>query len=475
MLIKTLGQRFKAKLNSLQFRLTLGLAIVSGIGLGSVAIATGLKMQQQLLLTHKQNIRYIAQRLPNDIEIYSQRFSQREALEMVIEDVSAETIFLWIQSSEGEIIARSPNFQRSPYPQNADLLNISNAPIQPEVYPYQGRYFVLCAGPLTINQQTLGKIYVAQDITSEQQMLLEMLRNLIGVSLLALMAMAIAMAIYIRRSLDPLRKISAYAVKISAQDLGEVSLNLDPAPSELQELAKTLDLMLSRLSESWENQRQFVSNVSHELRTPLTIVHGYLQSTLRRGNNLTEAQREALETAAAEADRTIQLLQNLLELARADNGQTHFELEPLCLTNLILEVADMAQQYSSRTLELHLGHQPIQIKGDRNRLKQVLLNLIDNAVKYSHPDTLITLKLEKQSDRICLQVCDRSEGIPLAHQARIFERFYRIDDARTRSTGGTGLGLSIVKTLIEGMGGRVTVVSKLGEGSIFTISLPIHG
>jgi len=474
MLIKALGHRFKFQFNSLQFRLTVGLAILSGLGLGSVAIATGLKMQQQLVLTHKQNIRYIAERLPKDIEIYSQRFSQREALEMVIEDVSAETIFLWIESAKGEIMARSPNLQRSLYPENADLLNISNAPIQPEVYLYKGRYWVLCAGPLRVNQQTLGRLYVAQDITSEQQMLLEMLRNLIGVSVLALLLITITMAVYIQRSLDPVRKISEYAVKISAQDLGEVSLSLDPAPSELQELTKTLDLMLSRLSESWENQRQFVSNVSHELRTPLTIVHGYLQSTLRRENNLTEAQREALETAAAEADRTIQLLQDLLELARTDNGQIHFELDSLSLTDLVLEVVEMAQQYSSRTIEVQLGKQPIEINGDRNRLKQVLLNLIDNAVKYSDPDTVITIKLEKESHQIFLQVCDRGEGILLAHQARIFERFYRVDDARARSTGGTGLGLSIVKTLIEGMGGHVSVVSKLGEGSIFTISLPIH-
>ncbi|MBP0026636.1 MAG: two-component sensor histidine kinase, partial [Roseofilum sp. SID2] len=192
----------------------------------------------------------------------------------------------------------------------------------------------------------------------------------------------------------------------------------------------------------------------------------------RRGKNLTEPQREALETAAGEADRTIQLLQDLLELARTDNGHIHFELDKISLTDLVLEVVDMAQQYSNRSIELDLGDWPVEIKGDRNRLKQVLLNLIDNAVKYSDPDTVITLKLDKESDRVCLQVCDRGEGIPLAHQARIFERFYRVDDARARSTGGTGLGLSIVKTLIEGMGGRVTVVSKLGEGSTFTISLP---
>ena len=230
--------------------------------------------------------------------------------------------------------------------------------------------------------------------------------------------------------------------------------------------------MLARFSESWENQRQFVSNVSHELRTPLTIVHGYLQSTLRRGKNLTEAQREALETAAEEADRTIQLLQDLLELARADNGHIHFDIQRLSLNELTLEVVDMAHQYSDREIQVKLPDRSIEIKADRNRLKQVLLNLIDNAVKYSNPTTPITLRLETHGGQVCLHVCDRGEGIPLSHQARIFERFYRVDDARTRSTGGTGLGLSIVKTLVEGMGGRVTVVSKLGEGSTFTISLP---
>ncbi len=460
------------KLNSLQFRLTVGIALVSGAGLGGVAIATGLKMQQQLVLNHKQNIEYIAERFPKDVTVYSQKFPLQEGLKMVINDVSADTIFVWIQSPEGQIIARSDNFNHSLYPENANLLNISYAPVQPEVYPYQGRYFVLCGSPLVINQKKLGKVYIAQDITMQQKMLLDGVRNLMIISSLTLLLMIVIIGIYIRRSLKPVRQISQYAGTISAQDLGQFCLQVEPAPSEVQELVRTLEIMLSRLSESWEHQRQFVSNVSHELRTPLTIVHGYLQSTLRRGKNLTEAQREALETAAGEADRTIQLLQDLLELARADSGQIHFDMEILDYQELILEVMEMAQQYSNRIIELELGNEPIQIKADRNRLKQVLLNLIDNAVKYSEPTTPITIKLEKQPGQILLQVCDRGEGIPLSHQARIFERFYRIDDARSRTTGGTGLGLSIVKTLVEGMGGRVAVVSKLGEGSTFTICLP---
>ena len=128
----------------------------------------------------------------------------------------------------------------------------------------------------------------------------------------------------------------------------------------------------------------------------------------------------------------------------------------------------MADKYSDRNIQIQAPTYLVEVKADYNRLKQVLLNLIDNAVKYSEADTTITLKLS----RACVQVFDMGYGIPLQHQSRIFERFYRLDEARNRA-GGTGLGLSIVKTLVEGMGGKVSVRSKLSEGSVFTVCLPV--
>lgn len=238
--------------------------------------------------------------------------------------------------------------------------------------------------------------------------------------------------------------------------------------SEVRELARTCNMMLERLAAAWEQQEQFVSNVSHELRTPLTIVYGYLQSVLRR-DNLTTTQRDALETAASEADRTIRLLQDLLDLARADSGHLHFHVEAIPLYALVTEVAGMAQQYSNRNIIIEADNEII-VLADRHRLKQVLLNLIDNAVKYSDSSQPIALKLD-QLEQARIQVCDRGVGIPLQQQARIFERFYRVDESRY--TSGYGLGLSIVKTLVNGMGGCVTVASRLGEGSVFTITLPI--
>ncbi|MGK7903270.1 MAG: sensor histidine kinase [Hormoscilla sp.] len=457
--------------NSLQFRLTVGIAGVSALGLGSVALYTSWKMHQQLISAHKQNIQYVAERFPRDVEIYSQQFSFQVGLQKAIDDTNTANLLLWVEITDGMILTKSAP-QALENQLYSALRSISNRPIAPQVYGLNDQYLAICSGPLVVGGNQLGKLYVAQDITDDRRMLLSMMGSLLIATILAIAGITVAIALYVRRSLEPVRQISQHARAISADDLGKARVQLDCAPSEVRELARTLDIMLSRLSESWEQQRQFVSNVSHELRTPLTIVAGYVQSTLRRGVNLTEPQREALATAAGEADRTIQLLQDLLDLARADSGHIHLQLEVIILNDLLSEVVGMARQYSNRQIILSADSHPMEVAADRNRLKQVLLNLIDNAVKYSDPDKPVTVKLDRQDSQASIAVCDTGCGIPLAHQTRIFERFYRVDEARARATGGTGLGLSIVKTLVEGMGGRVTVLSKLGEGSTFTVWLP---
>jgi signal transduction histidine kinase len=231
--------------------------------------------------------------------------------------------------------------------------------------------------------------------------------------------------------------------------------------------------MLSRLSSAWDQQRQFVGNVSHELRTPLTVVVGYLQSLLRRGSNFSSYQQQALETATAETERTIRMLQDLLDLARADSGNLHFRLNPVMLNTLVVEVAAMSQKVSHRPINLLVTDEEVVVCADQDRLQQVLINLVDNAIKYSTPDQPVDLILEKNAQSALLHVRDRGIGIPLCHQHRIFERFYRVDESMTRSRDGTGLGLAIAKSLIEGMQGRITLRSKPAEGSIFTITLPL--
>lgn len=455
--------------SSLQFRLTLEIAALSVLSLGSVAIWTSWKMQQILIVTHTQGVEYIATRFPHDVELYSEMLPIATGLQKTIKNVSVPGLLVWVKGTDGKLLAQSPDLNTS-FTATAELMSIAEMPLKPQVYQVSNRYLILYESSVIVKGKRLGNVYMAQDVTDEQRQLIAALQGLSIVCILATVVMMGAIALRIQRSLQPLQDMSQIAGTISAADLSEAKLQLSHAPREVKELAQTFNMMLSRLSDSWEQQRQFVSNVSHELRTPLTVVSGYLQSLLRRSTNLNNYQREALETAASEADRTIRLLQDLLELARADSGYMHFHLESIVLNDLVAEVAGMAEKFSNRAINIIVTDE-IQAIADRDRLKQVLINLIDNAVKYSESDQQIDLKLERVDRLAMIQVCDRGIGIPLQDQSRIFERFYRVDEARSRSTGGHGLGLAIVKTLVEGMGGSATVRSKLGEGSTFTITL----
>ena len=454
---------------SLQVRLTIGITAAFAIGVGGIALWTTWQMQQILIDSHKQNIEQIAERLPGEVEVYSEMYSLEIGLQKAIANRTTGKTLVWVKPTNGTISVK--NLVRLDQAATKLMLLI-RSPVTTKVYEVGDRYFVVCGKFLQVKGQRLGLLFVAQDISYEQKMFSSLVQNLGIVSLIALVIITMAIAIYIKKSLQPLRRMSHLAESISVNDLSQARLHLDRAPTEVKELARTYDMMLARLSQAWEQQRQFVGNVSHELRTPLTIVHGYLQSVLKRETNLTSPQREALETAAIEAESTIGLLQDLLDLARADAGYLHIHLESLVLKDLVVEVAAIAMQYSNRIITLETTCQQILVKADRHRLKQILLNLIDNAVKYSDSHFAIALVLDLKAECALIHVCDHGLGIPLTQQHLIFERFYRVDEARNRSTGGCGLGLSIVKTLVDSMGGSVTVRSKLGEGSTFTVTLP---
>ncbi|MFM2060898.1 MAG: hypothetical protein RLZZ507_568 [Cyanobacteriota bacterium] len=456
---------------SLRFRLIIGIALVSTLGLGGLATWTSWKMQQILISNHKYNIAKIADRLPRDVQLYNEMLPVETSVQKATNNLTATDTFVWIKSADHKIIAKSNNWHLLSDETASELMSLTEMSLKPKLGKVRQRYFIFCGSNFSVKDEALGKLFVVQDVTSEQIMFMAMVRSLAIASVFVIIVICVVITFYIQHSLQPLRQLNQMTAVISLSDLGQAKLYLENAPTEVKELANTFNMMLSRLAQSWEQERQFVSNVSHELRTPLTIVNGYLQSVLRRQNNLNSTQIEALETASIETERTIRLLQDLLDLARADSGYLHLQKELCLLNDLLAEVVSMAEKYSERVIKIESIDQEVKAKIDYNRLKQVLLNLIDNAVKYSSADTPIIIKLNLQDEEALIQVCDYGFGIPLQHQSRIFERFYRVDEART-TTGGCGLGLSIVKTFVESMGGTVSVRSRLGEGSIFTISLP---
>jgi heavy metal sensor kinase len=466
--------RFFSKINvlSLRGRLTIGIAALSTLGLSSLGIWTSWKMQQILINSHKEYIEEIATNLPRDISVYSEMLTQEEAINKAINKSTINNTYLWVKTSNKNLI-ESNNLNTISQSTKNKLVSLTNMSIQPYVYQVKDKYFILCRSNLKLKDNVQGNIAIARDITKDQQMFISMVQSIIIGYFLVITFILITISVYIKYSLKPLHQISKIAEDIKFEDISKVSLHLKNPPQEVEELANTFNIMLSRLSQSWKKEREFVSNVSHELRTPLTIVHGYLQSLLRRQQNLTEIQKEALETAASETERTIKMLQDLLNLARADNGHLHLNIQPILLNELVSEVQEMTQKYTGREITVLANEKSIFVKADSSNLKQVLLNLIDNAVNYSPVSSSITVKLQQEKKNVTIQVCDQGEGISLQHQSRIFERFYRVDEARNRSNSGVGLGLSIAKTLVEAMGGNISVRSKLGEGSIFIVSLPI--
>ncbi len=459
--------------NSIQFRLTLGMVLASIIGIGGLTGWINWRMRQLLVESHKENALAVALRLGDDVSLYEKTEVVPDALAMAIDYREQPDVAIWVVAPDGKVLAQSRTLEMGSWQTDGfatelmQLVNHNKAGL--DVLDLQGRHLITCSSLLKVQGETIGSLYVVDDITSDRNSLSQITKTLALSSLLAIGVGAIATALYINRAIRPIRKLNRLAADISADNLADTRLEFDRAPTEVQELAQTCNMMVSRLSSAWDQQRRFVSDVSHELRTPLTLVHGYLQSTLRRSDNLTAPQREGLEIAADEADRTIRLLQDLLDLARADGGHMHFQIEQEPLQVVVGEVLEMSQHVSDR-IQSHL--QPVAAWVDRNRLKQVLINLIDNALKYSASDQPITVTLQQIGTRAYIEVKDRGRGIPLADLTKIFEPFYRVDEDRSRVTGGTGLGLSIVKTLVEGMNGTLKVQSKLNEGSVFTVSLP---
>lgn len=222
-------------------------------------------------------------------------------------------------------------------------------------------------------------------------------------------------------------------------------------------------------------QKEFVANVSHELRTPLTTIKSYTETLLDGSLYEPEIATKFLNVINHESDRMTELVQDLLDLSKLDNQQTNFKMQTINLNQLL---ADSLQKYKihadkkKQQLTFHNSSIDHIIIGDPNRVEQVIKNIISNAVKYSPEQTAIDVSIYEHDQEVVIEVADAGLGMPEEDLPRIFERFYRVDKARSREMGGTGLGLSIAKEIMEYHGGRISVTSKLGEGATFYLKFP---
>lgn len=238
---------------------------------------------------------------------------------------------------------------------------------------------------------------------------------------------------------------------------------------EIYEMEQTFNDMIDHLKANFEKQEQFVSNASHELKTPLSIVKSYAQLLNRRGKTHPELLDESVQAIESEADRMQNLLEQMLLLAKSKEA---VNIETIELSQLCLTAVHTFQRAYERDIHIENSELSLHVQGNADQIRQVIYILIDNALKYSEKE--IRMVLTEEGRYAVLHVIDKGQGIPEKDQSHIFDRFYRVDKARSRETGGTGLGLAIAKQIITSHQGELTVYSQLGVGSTFTVKLPLQ-
>jgi len=276
-----------------------------------------------------------------------------------------------------------------------------------------------------------------------------------------------------RQALTPVEEIARKAEIITQHNLSE-RLPVARTGDELERLSTALNLMITRLDEAFRNSKRFVADASHELRTPLTVIQGELENLAADPQLLAEL-RDRVGSTLEEVERLGKIVQKLFALSRLDAGEAQEEWVRLDVSALVAATSDqmllLAEDRNIRVTR-ETGD-PVYVMGDRARLKQVVVNLIDNAVKYTPPGGTVRLRVRRDSTHGIIEVADTGVGIPPEAVPLVFERFFRVDRERSAGDGGAGLGLAIVKSICAAHGGRVDVESVAGSGSRFSVTLPL--
>jgi signal transduction histidine kinase len=291
---------------------------------------------------------------------------------------------------------------------------------------------------------------------------------------LALLLAAVGGAFISSTALRPLRDFTETANHIAtAQDLGQ-RLTAPYPHDEVGQLAETFNKMMQRLEVLFDTQQQLVADVSHELRTPLATIKGNLDLLLRGASDDPAMRQASFEAMNSEVARMSRLVRDLLLLAESDAGAP-LVLKQVELDTVMLEVYREALLATNGRLKVRLGHEDqAVVRGDPDRLKQLLLNLVSNAIAYTPDGGVVTLSLHRRPDGwVRVTVSDTGVGIAPADVPHIFDRFWRYDKARSRQLGGSGLGLSIARSIADAHGGSISVESELGKGTTFDVLLPL--
>jgi heavy metal sensor kinase len=449
---------------TIKFRLTVWYLVVIAILLVVFGTYANILLRRNLYRNLDRSLQARASELQRDIKIEGDR---------VVFDQKADE-FVLIYDADGALWKRlGPNI---------DFSNIGEA-VQQALFGIdtfvtaetkEGPDVRLVAVPLNVNSQSRVALVVGR-LPNDILNMLAAFRMAILNSVILLLVLAGAGGWFLAgRTLKPVERIAEIARGIGESDLSRrIDVETD---DELGRLASTLNGMIARLEEAFVKQRQFVADASHELRTPLAVIQAESSLVLEKPRD-PEQYRRSLELVSQEVDYMSEIVGKLLVLARSDAGSEQLNVQDIDLAGLLAELGqDLEALAQERGLELTFDPMdPLTVKGDRVRLRQLFLNLLDNALRYTPGGGAITGSVVRLDDRAVVSIGDTGIGIPEEHLPFIFDRFYRVDKVRTNGEGGTGLGLSIATSVAKMHGGTIEVESRVGGGTTFRVLLPLAG
>jgi heavy metal sensor kinase len=383
-------------------------------------------------------------------------------------------VLVRLLDAHGTLLGETPAFRSLLVPAASVTQPLQGTPWQGTVLSEVGQEVRLYSRTLTSAGKPVAVIQVGESLATLKTLLHQLVAALLVVGVLVLGCCALLSYWLSGRSFAPMKRLAETARKIQGGDLHQ-RVPVPAVRDEVQYLAVTLNAMLDSLEQSFSRQRRFVADASHELRTPVAVIRQKAEVALRRPRSQDDYCR-VLHSIHAESERLSHLISDLLALARGDEGQARLECEAVRLDKLVESVAAQAEGLAEErgiTLSLEVPG-PVTVIGDEARLIQVIINLVDNALRYTNGGGQVLLSLQATEAAAQLVVRDTGVGIAPEHLSHIFERFYRADPSRTRTGGsGTGLGLALVEWIVRMHGGSVGVRSQVGHGSTFTVTLPL--
>jgi heavy metal sensor kinase len=341
--------------------------------------------------------------------------------------------------------------------------------------PVAGGSLLIAAVPATGGDGTLYRVEVGTSAASAADTLAQVLVMLaVGLPVAVVIAVAGGFVL-VRQALEPVERMAVKAEEITQHNLSE-RLPVTRSSDELERLSLSLNHMISRLEDALRGSKQFVADASHELRTPLTVMRGELES-LAQDAQLAGETRERLGSVLEEVGRLADIVESLFALSRLDAGEAHSEWLRFDLAELAATTAEqMSLLATDKNVLIECDSTPgVTVEGDRARLKQVIVNLLDNAIKYTPGGGRVRLSVRREAGFAVLDVTDTGVGIAPEALPHVFKRFSRVDGSRSREQGGAGLGLAIVKSICTAHGAEVEVVSSPGQGSRFRMRQPLAG